>query len=340
MKEINKTAVHFSSGVIIFVSLALLFSCKNDNEKAIGKSSGKTAEILVVTGNNLIWNGMFGEALEEFFSTEYQILNQPEPIFEIGHIPEDNFTGTRMFRSHHNLLLASLNPESDTPLMQLQEDHWAAPQKVVRLTAPDEVSLVAFFNERKEMIAGIFRESDRNKLNKTFRDFRDMKIINQLEENFNLRMDIPGGFYIAKKYAGFSWLRKETEKNGQGLMIYTYDFTDTAAFNPKRIISYRNAITKEYIPGPSEGSFMVVSEDYILPESREVEFNGMYAIETRGLWNVENDFMGGPFVSYTFVDEKRNKVVTIDGYVYAPNSPKRDLLIQMEAIIHSMTLAE
>jgi hypothetical protein len=53
---------------------------------------------------------------------------------------------------------------------------------------------------------------------------------------------------------------------------------------------------------------------------------------------VENDFMGGPFVSYTFVDEKRNRVVTLDGYVYAPNAPKRDLMIQLESIMYSMKL--
>ena len=123
-------------------------------------------------------------------------------------------------------------------------------------------------------------------------------------------------------------------------MIYTYDFTDTIAFNPTRIISYRDSITKEYIPGPSEGSYMAVSKDYILPESKQIDFNGLFAIETRGLWKVEGDFMGGPFINYTFVDEKRNKVITIDGYVYAPNAPKRNMVMQLESIIWSFKFVE
>jgi hypothetical protein len=50
--------------------------------------------------------------------------------------------------------------------------------------------------------------------------------------------------------------------------------------------------------------------------------------------------MGGPFINYTLVDGKRNKVVTIDGYVYAPSAPKRDMMIQMEALIYSLKFEE
>jgi hypothetical protein len=45
--------------------------------------------------------------------------------------------------------------------------------------------------------------------------------------------------------------------------------------------------------------------------------------------------MGGPFISYTFVDERNNLVVTLDGYVYAPNSPKLALLKQVQSVLLS-----
>ena len=85
---------------------------------------------------------------------------------------------------------------------------------------------------------------------------------------------------------------------------------------------------------------MTVSEEYMPIISNKIDFNGKFAVETRGLWELENDFMGGPFVNYTLVDEKRNKVITLDGYVYAPNAPKRDLMIQMEALIYSLKFVE
>jgi hypothetical protein len=57
----------------------------------------------------------------------------------------------------------------------------------------------------------------------------------------------------------------------------------------------------------------------------------------RGQFRMENDFgFGGPFISLTTLDEKRNRVVTIEGYVFAPNSPKRELIRDLEAILYSL----
>ncbi|MCB0408861.1 MAG: DUF4837 family protein [Flavobacteriales bacterium] len=56
------------------------------------------------------------------------------------------------------------------------------------------------------------------------------------------------------------------------------------------------------------------------------------------MWYVKGDFMGGPFINYTFVDEKRNKVISIDGYVYAPRFDKREYLRELEALIRSIKL--
>ena len=76
---------------------------------------------------------------------------------------------------------------------------------------------------------------------------------------------------------------------------------------------------------------MTTYEEYI-PKEREINLKGNYAKELRGLWHVQGDFMGGPFVSYSMVDEHRNRVITIDGYVYAPKFDKREYLRQLHAL--------
>jgi hypothetical protein len=63
--------------------------------------------------------------------------------------------------------------------------------------------------------------------------------------------------------------------------------------------------------------------------------DGNYAAETRGLWRVENDFMGGPFVNLAILDLLQNRVVVLDGYVYAPGKDKRNFLRQVEAMMYS-----
>ena len=65
------------------------------------------------------------------------------------------------------------------------------------------------------------------------------------------------------------------------------------------------------------------------------------AVETRGLWRTYNDFMGGPFVSYTFLSPGGEEMMTLVGCVYSPSQRnkmvmKRDLLMQLDGICRSL----
>ncbi len=69
---------------------------------------------------------------------------------------------------------------------------------------------------------------------------------------------------------------------------------------------------------------MITSREPIYPISKAIDFMGMYTVETRGLWQVEGDFMGGSFLQYSFVDEPTGRMINYSAYVYAPNKEKRD----------------
>jgi hypothetical protein len=76
------------------------------------------------------------------------------------------------------------------------------------------------------------------------------------------------------------------------------------------------------------------------PVVKRIDFNGSFAVEMRGMWELEGDFMGGPFVSYTLVDEIQNRVVTIEGFVYNPGNDKKNLLRQVEALIYTTNFVD
>ncbi|MCF8369016.1 MAG: DUF4837 family protein [Bacteroidales bacterium] len=325
--------------VIPLITLFFLSSC-TDKKAGPARSSGKTAEMIVATNGDETWEGPVGEAIRNFFNQDYEVLSQQEPLFTMAHLPESKLVDNKMLRAHHNIFIVNIDPKFTANNIDARKDVWAGPQRVIKITSPDVESFLAYFDEKKEIILGILMDSEYERLIKTFRSFRDREIFDQVIKNFGFSLEIPSGFYVAKKQADFMWIRKETQHNSQGVIIYTYDFVDTLAFDQARILSFRDVMTEEFIPGPSEGSYMTIAREYSPLYSKPIEFKGMYAIETRGLWRLEGDFMGGPFVNYTFVDERINKVVTIDGYVYAPNKPKRDLMIQMESIARSLKFVE
>jgi len=94
---------------------------------------------------------------------------------------------------------------------------------------------------------------------------------------------------------------------------------------------------KKYVGGENPGSYMS-TELQVLPTFRSFKLNGTYTAELRGLWKVEGDFMGGPFISISQLDESKNRVVTVEGFVYAPKYNKRNYVRQLEAILYSLKL--
>ena len=103
----------------------------------------------------------------------------------------------------------------------------------------------------------------------------------------------------------------------------------------------RNMMEGQYIPGPSEGSFMGTETEFVPPLVTTVtDHPAGYAKEMRGMWKVENDYMGGPFVSYTFADSRTGNLVTVEGFYYEPNQKKRTPLLQLESIAYSLKFVE
>ena len=50
--------------------------------------------------------------------------------------------------------------------------------------------------------------------------------------------------------------------------------------------------------------------------------------------------MGGSFVSVSRVDEKNQRVVVAEAFVYYPNHPKRDVLRKLEAALYTLRLPD
>jgi hypothetical protein len=92
-----------------------------------------------------------------------------------------------------------------------------------------------------------------------------------------------------------------------------------------------------YIPGPppTENSWMGTDSKSTFG-TNNINFNGEFAAETRGWWEVKNDFMGGPFYSLCFVHKKNGLLYTVEGFVYSPKFDKTPYLRELETIIHSI----
>ncbi len=328
-----KTGLSLMLGTVMMMTI----SCNNDEKPLKPSSTGKPSEILIVS-EKALWKSSAGDSVRAFFAQAAVGLPQPEPLYKLAQVEEDEFN--RILQSHRNIFIMVIDSSFDKPLVELRRDIWAAPQRVVKITASSIEAIKSSFAEKQIEILNLYDNAEIERLQKLYARTLNFKAIEIIKKKFNLKIQIPADYYVAKNEQNFIWLRREANKLSQGLIIYTYPYTDTVAFNPLKIESVRNQFTSLYVPGPSDSSYMVIANEFIQPVHRTLRLKNELAVEMRGLWEVHKDFMGGPFISYTFVDKKNNMVVTLDGYVYAPNQEKRDMLKQVQAILLSYEFIE
>lgn len=58
--------------------------------------------------------------------------------------------------------------------------------------------------------------------------------------------------------------------------------------------------------------------------------------ESKGTWEMKNDFMSGPFINYCVTDIKNKRILVLEGFCYAPSKKKRDLMFELESIMKSV----
>jgi len=316
------------------ILISLLSSCTFSNSD-MKRSSGSVNELLIVTNDKDQWEGPLGDTIRAFFSADQVGLSQPEPVFDLLNIADENFSD--LFNKFHNIFIVDINPQTAETKSETNQNLWAEPQRVIKITAPDLQSFYSEFNLKKETFIKLYIDLERVRTLGINKLTMDVQLSDILKKKFGISFPLTEGFYVAKESKDFIWIRHKMTKAKRdmeiSIMVYSMDYQDTIVFNPKHILQWRNTVTLEYIPGPSPLSFMKVAREFKPPIFDTItDFPGGYAVETRGLWEVENDFMGGPFINYTFVNKANNKVITLDGYVFNPNDDKKNFLRQLEAM--------
>ena len=329
---------HIIIGLMVIGIFLSLQSCepkvgKNDKVRSIGN----TSEVLVIMQNNQQKDGKMGLVIEEHLGKEQYGLLQAEPLFDIAYITVKNFSN--MFKKHRNLFIINIEKESIGTNVESYTDRWSKPQRVVVITTPSTADFVNDFPQYAESIIDNFSVAERQRILSVFRPSSKNKVLKSVRDNFKFNITIPQGFYVAKTEKDFMWIRKEVTEYSQGIIIFAEPYLDKKQFSKESIVARTNRYLKQYVPGDSPGTYMSLTDEYLVPTWKQVEgMDPEYAIEMRGVWDVKSDFMGGPYVSYTFVDPLNDNITTIMGYVYHPNKKKRNLLRQLEAIIYSVKL--
>lgn len=331
---------------IIFsaLSLILLMSCgdkKNSKELYIADASGAINNVSVVVENDL-WDGSVGEAIRSVLAKPIYGLPQDEPTFTISQIPPSVFSG--FVTKNRTVLKIETNKEAD---IKISDNVYAKPQKVIVVSGKTKKEIIDLITENEAKIVETFKNQE---LAERLRQMaKSPHSITSIKEKLGLTIQFPSIYEVAKEKDNFFWLRKDITIGHMHIMMYELPL-DAIKRNDSmvmQIIKIRDSIGETYFKGRLDGnldaegktinSFMI-TEDAYTPFHHETILDNKPAFETKGLWELTNDFMGGPFINYAIEDKTNNRWVVIEGFVFAPSVEKRNYMLELEAIIKSVKI--
>lgn len=319
----------------LFLSIVLFTSCGND-ELILPTSVGAFSKVLVVTKNSM-WLGDVGKEIRSSFGEIQLGLPQPEKTMSVSQIGPDSFSN--MMRNSRNILVVEI---SDKEVFTVNKDKYARPQTIVYITAKDEEALIGVIKKRYKDVMKIFKDSDISYLQRIFAKKRLDDSKYKTFQNLKISVTIPEEYRTVDDTGDFLWLRQHLKSGiakGTGtnnLLVYSLPLGDKNTIADS-IAPMRDAIGKKYIPGAKEGMYMITEAAYT-PFTVDAKIQGNKAYETRGKWEVKNDFMAGPFINYAIVDEQNDRLLVIEGFTYAPSVDKRNFILELEAIAKSIRI--
>lgn len=288
-------------------------------------SGGRPYEVLVSGGDSAAVK-MLGRMLRDATMAG---MPQKEAAFDISETYGQPGGNSRYARC---IVVADIDADGYTATkVRYERDTYAEPQIIIYVCSPSADRLKA---DSARTARTVTRLAERFEM-KTAAE-RLIKRCNRKAEKAVKAMtghtiNIPEGITATKRGRGFIWFSDNAAAAMSNICVYTYNGTDT---RPQTVARMRDSIMAANMPGETDAMHMSTDGRTVLEQTTNGNGTGRTVI--RGLWMMDGDAMGGPFVSHAVADSARQTVTVAEAFVYAPGVRKRNLIRQLEAALYTL----
>lgn len=335
--------------LLIFFLIIAAFGCKE-----VKRSSQGALGLVLVVMDSTKWESATGIAIQETFAQVERTVPQPEPLYELQFYSISKPADIAFVKKQRNVIIAAPLGEqtntgrwvealiSEDVRAKVQNgnffafplnDRWAINQWALLLSGPsDSVLAQKIYDAQDGLIAGLderersrqifelFRHGERNDLSDSLWTTQGFKL--RIQMDFQKNVD-------TLRFISFNRMQQD---NMRWFWISWIDnFVEPEKISAGFVNALRDSLNQTYVRGTRDSSF--VTTEYRLPvKSAVISVNGRYAMETKGVWRMENDLMGGPFLNYTIYDEYQHRLYLIEFSQFAPKYKKLRFVRQFEAM--------
>ncbi len=318
----------------LLLGAVVLAGCTKENLFPV--ASGRPYEVLVVM-DSVEWNAPHGRALFDVLDTDVPMLPQSERSFRISQTERKDFD--RVLNIFRNIIIVNIDERQFTKTkMKFTRDKYAMEQIVLTINSPSREEFRVFCTDHREEIVDFLVKMEMNRLLVELKKKFSKKTFDLAKQIFGCEMYAPDELTSYKKGKDFLWTTNNTATGLESIVMYSFPYDGPESFNKEYLCAKRDSVMKVNLPGEKPGMYM--QTDTLCTVVKPIAVHGKYAMEMRGLWFMRNDCMGGPYVSHARVDTEANRVVVVEGFVYAPEKMKRGLIRRLEGSLYTLRLPE
>ena len=315
----------------MLLTTIFFLSCKNKRDTSTDKTTGEINTISVLIDDQL-WKGEIGDSVRNKFASSVIGLPQEEPQFTINQYPIKFLEGF-VVNSRNSIVIK----KEAVSRFEIKKNEFASPQNVFYISGRNTIEIIDTIEKHTPEIIRIMRQTEITE-NQRINDTALLKT-ERIKKKFKIALNIPKGYNSVLTRKKFIWFKKEITGGSTSILLYQIPI-NTIENHPNssvinNIIKMRDSIGSLYIHGTERHSKMITEQAYS-PYFFNTKLDGRITYETKGTWEMKNDFMSGPFINYCITDYKNRRVLILEGFCYAPSKKKRDLMFELEAIIKSV----
>ncbi|NUY80089.1 DUF4837 family protein [Flavobacterium sp. MAH-1] len=306
--------------------LTLVLICCEKKEPFADAQQNYNQVSLII--DDLLWNGEIGDSLRNKFATPVLGLPQEEPLFTINQYPVKLLEG--YMTNSRNIIVVK---KTATTSFEIRQNQYMTPQNVVYINGKNTADIIALIEEHAPEIISRIRSTEIQQAQLHLR--KSLESDKAVEKKFKVAIDIPPDYRMVMQRKRFLWFKKEIVSGSTSIIIYQIPEKIMGTPGVGKIVKMRDSIGKKYIHGTKPQADMMTENSYT-PYFSSIAIDGHRAFETRGTWQLNNDFMSGPFLNYCIYDSKRRVYIIAEGFCYAPSREKRELMFELEAILKTL----
>ncbi len=336
--------------VFIF-TLFFSISCDSDYRPM---SIGGPDEVIVVMDSTL-WDSETSLALEDTFGKWIETIPGYEPTYRL--IFRDFSTNSELdeLRRYKNIIIAS-PIDDDTNVANLirailsdeveervrngdsfafpLRDRWVRDQWTLILTSTSDGDLAEkIVNSERSLVGNLLELEFERRTHEVFRRGEQVAIRDSLWQKHGWSIRMQHDYVQSVETDDVVVFRRYLPDNNRWILGWWQDNVENIDFvNQEWINAHRDSLLEQYLRGERDESYITteyrrsVITDEVNRDDRIIGF------ETLGTWTMTNDFMGGPFVNFTYYDPETQRLFMLEYGQFAPSVTKRRFVRQFRAM--------